>query len=86
MSTPTPPVLSELVSERLANWKFATALRYLEDPASARQLLSEDVLPVPEPHLTTIKALAMTFGNCGWFQGSMSDVVRAAVRSLGIED
>lgn len=72
--------LTEDVLNRLYNWKFDTARSYL-----VRQQELGEVFPTVE-EVDTIHALAITFGNSGWFGGSMADVVRAALRSIGISE
>lgn len=72
-------MLSERVKDRLAEWKFASASSYmLEDEVDG---------PAPTEHeRETVEALSTTFGNCGWFDGSLGDVVRAAVWYLGVTE
>lgn len=55
---------------RLDNWKFETAHRYATE------------LGLDENDLEVIKVLSDTFGDCGWFDGSMGVIVGAAVDSL----
>jgi hypothetical protein len=58
---------------RLVNWKFGQALQHLRDdhPWDVQDL---------------VKSLAMTFGSPGWFDGTMSAIVRAAIDSLMPEE
>jgi hypothetical protein len=43
--------------------------------------------PEPTEHeRQVVEALSTTFGNCGWFDGSLGDVVRAAVGYLGVPE
>lgn len=53
---------------RLANWKFNDA---------AKEILTH---PEPEEIANVIHALSETFGNSGWFSGSMGEIVTAAVQ------
>ena len=64
--------LSKDTINRLYNWKFDSALRFAKEQSS---------LPTSD-EILAIKALADTFGNCGWFDGSLGRVVRAAVHDL----
>lgn len=56
--------------DRLVNFKFNNAVRYL-DPELATE--EED---------TVVRALASVFGNVGGFDGDMSYIVAAAVSTL----
>ncbi len=58
---------------RLLNWKFNSALA----------LVREDH---PETVSAVVKALAETFGNCGWFDGNMATIIQFTVSSLCPED
>lgn len=62
-------MLSEDCQGRLDNWKFDQARDYLDATATGdeREL---------------VEALAATFGNSGWFAGSMGVIVGAAVEYL----
>jgi hypothetical protein len=51
---------------RLSNWKFESAMNYLDGE-------SEEV---------AVKTLDGLFGNCGWFWGNMGEVVGLAVLYL----
>jgi hypothetical protein len=74
-------VISESVKDRLRNWKFLTAAGILDEETG------EPGMPVPtDAERETVGALARAFGNCGWFEGTMGDIVRAAVWSLGVVD
>lgn len=64
--------LNERTVGRLYNWKFDQALRAARD---------QSPLPTTD-EILAIKALADTFGNCGYFDGSLARVVRAAVHDL----
>lgn len=50
---------------RLFNWKFGTALQYLE---------GED-----EEVVILVKALADTFDDCGWIDGNMGIIIQACL-------
>lgn len=54
---------------RLYNWKFYQAQSLLDESAT-------------EHEEETVRALAATFGNCGWFDGCMGTIVGATVRHL----
>lgn len=71
-------MLSENVQGRLYNWKFESAWEYMQEDMESG--------PYDESEADTIKALSDTFGNAGWFDGSMANIVRAAVWYLGVED
>lgn len=64
--------LSEKTIGRLYNWKFDSALRFAKE---------QSPLPTSE-EILAIKALADTFGNCGYFDGTLALVVRGAVHDL----
>lgn len=66
------PLLGETCKERLENWKFDSALRDMD----------EGPFQPTSNEAGTIRALSATFGNSGWFNGSLGDVVRAAVQRL----
>jgi hypothetical protein len=72
-------VLSDDIQGRLLNWKFNSAARYMREEI----VRGADI---PEEVQDTIRALDTTFGNVGWFDGVMSDIVRAAVWYLGVYD
>lgn len=56
---------------RLFNWKFETALRYIDQfPDGAHELL---------------RALSRLFGDVGWFSGDMATVIEYALNSIGID-
>jgi hypothetical protein len=57
---------------RMINWKFDQALARI--PPS---LSTED--------REIVAALAATFGDCGWFSGSIGVIVGAAIASVRIE-
>ena len=59
---------NENLISRLSNYKFKSALEYLD---------GEDEIVI-----TIVEALASTFENSGWFGGSMGDIVDAAVTLL----
>lgn len=66
--------LSEETLDRLENWKFHSAWHAVTgDPASSEATEDEREL---------ILALDETFGNVGWFDGSLSVIVAAAVSTL----
>jgi len=58
---------SEL-AERLLNWKFKSALKYL----SAEDRETKKI----------VKALADMFGDCGWFDGQMGRLISAMVEKI----
>lgn len=66
---------SPRVQSRLWNWKFSRALEYLH---------GDDIMRYPhtESQEEVIAALASMFGDCGYFYGSMSDIIRGAVSWL----
>ncbi len=72
--------LDDRVQGRLLNWKFEQA-----DVAMAAQLNAGEVIP-EDWEVATIRALSFTFGNPGFFYGSMADIIRAAVWGLGVVD
>lgn len=67
-------VKNEQLYNRLYNWKFEQALQYLEDD-------KEDGAVV-----VLTKSLAQAFGNCGWIDGDISEVIRYALNSIGVND
>jgi hypothetical protein len=67
-------MLSEDTIGRLVNWKFTQAVRAAkEQPDDARPTMYE---------MTMIRALGAIFGNIGWFDGWLANVVRMAVKTL----
>lgn len=72
--------LTEDVKNRLYNWEFKKARAYLD-----HQMELGEVYPSTE-EIDTITALSVTFGSPGWFDGTMSDIVRSALRSVGVFD
>jgi hypothetical protein len=70
--------LNAVVKDRLLNWKFEQAWQALN--------MGSDVAEATEAEVATVRALAITFGDPGWFVGSMADIVRAAVWFLGVID
>lgn len=64
-------MLNDPCRDRLLNFKFMQALQYVDDDATPRE---RDL----------IFALSHTFGDPGWFDGLMSVVVRAALKSIGV--
>ncbi len=76
-------MLSDRVKDRLLNWKFEQARTCMLAEINDVDRLT----PLPtESEQETVHALADTFGNPGWFEGSMADIVRAAVWYLGVVD
>jgi hypothetical protein len=67
-------MLDESTINRLYNWKFNQAKDRMGKQA-------EDVRPTDD-EVWVVQALEEAFGDCGWFDGAMGTVVRAAVRSL----
>lgn len=61
--------LNEDLTGRLENWKFESAKMYVDFDVSVDERL-------------VIEALADTYGNCGWFEGSMGLIIGAAVEAL----
>jgi uncharacterized protein (DUF1810 family) len=57
---------------RLLNWKFKSALNYLDGATDEEKSL--------------VEALARMFGNCGWFDGDMAEIVCHALLHIGISD
>ena len=64
-------VKNEELKERLFNWKFESALKYLDGE-------TEEVFNI-------VKALADMFGNVGWFEGSLAIIVAQALESIGVK-
>jgi hypothetical protein len=64
--------LSEECADRLYNWKFEQALDYLGGATSGERQL--------------VEALSATFGNSGWFGGSLGIIINAALRTLMPEE
>jgi len=54
--------------DRLDNWKFTSATSYLEEE-------SEEINNL-------VNLLSGLFGNCGWFDGSIGNLVQAVVDPL----
>jgi hypothetical protein len=69
-------MFSESVTSRLVNWKFESAERLM------RTEREQEPGKYEGDEWDTVTALAQTLGNSGWFSGSLSDVVRAAVAWL----
>lgn len=67
-----PKEKEELIG-RLYNWKFESAMRYVDND-------------IEEQDVYLIKALAQVFQNCGHFDGDMGNIVQAAVNSIMPED
>ena len=59
---------SDKLRERLLNWKFKSAMKHRKG----------------QPHTVQrdVEILADLFGNAGWFDGRMGDLVWIAVQSL----
>ena len=60
---------------RLINWKFASALRLIKDGCN------------PSPTERTkqlVEALALSYGNVGWFEGAQAVIIAHAL--AGIEE
>jgi len=55
-------MLNEKLKSRVENWKFESALKYIDDK-------------VTDGEKEIIKALARLFGNSGWFYGDMGILV-----------
>jgi hypothetical protein len=77
-------MLSDRVKDRLLNWKFAQAKALMQDDiAGGAELPAED-------QQDTVNALAVVFGNVGWFgyadHDGLAQIVRAAVWYLGVTD
>jgi hypothetical protein len=68
--------LSEAVVSRLGNWKFSQALNQAKADEAAGVWVPSGV----QMELMTV--LAESFGNVGWFDGTVSDLVQAAVALL----
>jgi hypothetical protein len=66
-------VLTEECKNRLANWKFDSAVSQLTNMASPY-----------EHRLVTV--LSRQFGNSGWFTGDIALLVQAALDTLNIGD
>lgn len=60
------------IQSRLVNWKFSSALQYAEREGSG----------VTDEEMELIRALSITYGNSGWFEGAMGSIVQAAVAHL----
>ena len=58
---------------RLVNWKFSSALSHLRDDH-------------PKEITTVVKALAASFCNSGWFDGTMAAIVGRSIYSMVPED
>jgi hypothetical protein len=58
--------------DRLINWKFSTA---------ASMLLNASFDSTPRER-DIIRALSRSFGDCGWFDGAMGEIVGASVTAL----
>jgi hypothetical protein len=71
--------LDEHTKDRLENWKFASAQTSLRDQSRVGFATPTEV------ELDTVNALSSVFGNCGWFDGDLGCVVRAAVMFLASE-
>jgi len=67
--------LSPECMDRLVNWKFDSAVT---------EMLKEGLATDAEREL--VNALSASFGNCGWFWGSLGTVVRSAVESIVPEE
>ena len=62
--------MNNMLHGRIENWKFDSALKYLDGE--------------PEYTVALIQALARVFGDCGWFDGDMGLIVCAACDRLAI--
>jgi len=62
--------LKEKLNSRLANYKFASALKYIEGE-------SEDIKNL-------ITALNNNFGDIGWFDGDMAIIVHHALKNISV--
>lgn len=60
-----------LLYTRLSNWKFNSAMQYVEDESFQVKAL--------------VKALSEQFGNVGWFQGSMAIIIASALLSIEVD-
>ena len=60
--------MKDKLISRLENWKFESALKYVD---------AED-----EDVQETVTALAVMFGNCGWMYGFMGTIINATVNHL----
>lgn len=67
--------LSDRVQGRLENWKFLTALTYMEIDAT------KGIIPTDEEK-ELIEALALMLGNPGGFTGNLATVVMYALEAL----
>lgn len=66
-------MLNEDCKGRLYNYKFRQAVQYLDEEAT-------------ETERALVESLATLFGNPGWMDGLLSDVVAAALQSVGVTD
>lgn len=53
---------------RIVNWKFTQAMGYYEGGDDNERIL--------------LRSLSETFGDCGWFDGNMGEIVGAVVQWL----
>lgn len=74
-ATPAPDeVHLDPLESRLSNWKFNTALLILDNAGVRNRLLPGDA--------DAIEALAQLFGDSGYFDGAVGDLVEYAVGRL----
>jgi hypothetical protein len=63
--------INQALISRLQNWKFSSALKYIDNEDENTQRL--------------IHSLADTFGDCGWIlDGNMSIIINNALENIGI--
>lgn len=67
-------IKNEKLYDRLFNWKFTQALQYLDEKQEEKEVV------------VLTKALAMGFGDCGWQEGCMADIVQQALNNIGVND
>lgn len=58
------------LADRLVNWKFKSASEYAQ------------ILTLPDGVQEQVESLNKMFGNCGWFEGDMGNLVEMAVYGL----
>ena len=70
-------MLSNRIENRLYNFKFASAQRYVEADGL-------DVVDLTENEKTLIKTLSDLLGDTGWISGDLTTVIVNALENIGV--
>ena len=63
---------NEDLCSRLLNWKFESALKYLDGE--------------PDEVVKLVDSLSTMFGDSGWFSGSMAILIANALENIGVRE